>query len=64
MGLCLAYIRVYDLMTTSCVHWCGGFDYLAKVIKGVQFKDGIEVTSNEQLPLDSSNSIDEPCPTT
>ena len=25
-----------------------GFDYLAKVIKGVQFKDGIEVTSDDQ----------------
>ncbi len=26
-----------------------GFDYLAKVIEGVQFKDGVEVTSNEQV---------------
>ena len=26
-----------------------GFDYLGKVIKGVQFKDGVEVTSNEQV---------------
>ena len=25
-----------------------GFDYLAKVIKGVQFKDGIEVTLDDQ----------------
>jgi len=26
-----------------------GFDYLGKVIKGVQFKDGVEVISNEQV---------------
>jgi len=26
-----------------------GFDYLAKVIKGVQFKDGVEVTSDDQV---------------
>jgi len=26
-----------------------GFDYLSKVIRGVQFKDGVEVTSNEQV---------------
>lgn len=26
-----------------------GFDYLAKVIEGVQFKDGVEVTSDEQV---------------
>ena len=26
-----------------------GFDYLAKVIKGVQFKDGIEVSNNNQV---------------
>lgn len=26
-----------------------GFDYLAKVIKGVQFIDGVEVTSNDQV---------------
>ena len=26
-----------------------GFDYLGKVIRGVQFKDGVEVTSNEQV---------------
>ena len=26
-----------------------GFNYLGKVIKGVQFKDGVEVTSNEQV---------------
>jgi len=26
-----------------------GFDYLAKIIKGVQFKDGIEVTSDDQV---------------
>ena len=26
-----------------------GIDYLAKVIKGVQFIDGVEVTSNDQV---------------
>ncbi len=26
-----------------------GFDYLAKVIKGVEFKDGIEVKSDDQI---------------
>jgi len=26
-----------------------GFDYLAKVIEGIQFKDGIEVTSDDQI---------------
>ena len=26
-----------------------GFDYLGKVIRGVQFKDGVEVTSNDQV---------------
>ena len=26
-----------------------GFNYLAKVITGVKFKDGIEVTDNDQV---------------
>jgi putative transposase len=26
-----------------------GFDYLAKVIKGIQCKDGIEVSDNNQV---------------
>ncbi|MFT5944864.1 MAG: putative transposase, partial [Yoonia sp.] len=26
-----------------------GFDYLAKVITGVTFKDGIETTSSDQI---------------
>ncbi|MFT5787058.1 MAG: putative transposase, partial [Ascidiaceihabitans sp.] len=26
-----------------------GFDYLAKVITGVTFKDGIEVTNQDQI---------------
>jgi putative transposase len=26
-----------------------GFDYLAKVITGVKFKDGIEITQNDQI---------------
>jgi hypothetical protein len=26
-----------------------GFDYLAKVITGVKFKDGIETTQNDQI---------------
>ena len=30
-----------------------GFDYLAKVITGVKFKDGIEVTTDNQPPLDN-----------
>ena len=29
-------------------HRLRGFDYLAKVIEGVQFKDGIEVTEQNQ----------------
>jgi len=25
-----------------------GFDYLAKVVTGIQFKDGVEVTTDDQ----------------
>ncbi len=38
-----------------------GFDYLAKVVTGVKFKDGIEVTADDQVAVLFNLTITQNC---